>query len=322
MIDVAKADTQAAEWGISLREWMELHVHISGNVDFFGVPEVVDKFDEEWRGKVADVLIDNNLPQKANRLMECCRYAYRYECKGPEKHKLFSPIYCDSRFCPRCAPRQFARLIEKYEPILRAISAHKQAGFQLREITLTTRNTGSLNRSQIKQFNLDVKKCLKLLMSGVKGWGVIWCDEVGFDNTNLHAHILFYGPYIDQGHLAEVWKKVSDHEVVYISEARRSGSKALIHMLKYVSKPPSNDPSHIGLLEVAFHKVRRVHTLGLFYKFAGNDPDHLHNEWNTCPHCGAELMKLTGATRIERAIMEGRTFVGTKQTARRKAWVN
>ena len=194
MIDIAKAEAQAVEWGISLREWMELNVRVSGNVDVFGIPEVIDRLDKDWRGKVADVLIDNDLSHKANRFIECCCYAYLYECKGDEKHKLFSPIYCDLRFCPRCAPRQFARLIEKYEPILRAISAHKKAGFRLREITLTTRNTGSLNRSQTKEFNRNVKECFKSLMAGVKGWGAIWCDEVGFDNTNLHAHILLYGP--------------------------------------------------------------------------------------------------------------------------------
>jgi hypothetical protein len=322
MIDVVKAEAQAAEWGIPLREWVELQVNAFGNVDAFGHPRVDDEADEEWRGQVAQVLIDNDLLPKANRFLQCCCYAYLYECKGPEKHNLFSPIYCDLRFCPRCAPRQFARLIKKYEPILTAVAAHKKRGFRLREITLTTRNTGSLTAAQIKKFNLDVKKTLKSLMEGVDGYGAIWCDEVGFNNTNLHAHLLLYGPYITQSQLAAVWKRVSGHEVVYISEARRSGGKALIHMLKYVSKPPANDPNQIGLLEVAFHGIRRVHALGLFYNFVGEDTDHLHSEWETCPHCGAELTKLPGAARIERVIMDGRTFVGTKSTARRKTWVN
>jgi hypothetical protein len=322
MIDVVKAEAQAAEWGVSLREWIELQVNVFGNVDAFGHPRVDDEADEEWRGQVAQVLIDNDLLSKANRFMECCCYAYLYECKGAEKHNLFSPIYCDLRFCPRCAPRQFARLIEKYAPILKAVSAHKKRGFRLREITLTTRNTGSLTAAQIKKFNLDVKKTLKSLMSGADGWGAIWCDEVGFNNTNLHAHLLLYGPYLTQSRLAEVWNQVSGHEIVYISEARRSGGKALIHMLKYVSKPPANDPNQIGLLEVAFHRTRRVHALGLFYNFVGEDTDHLHSEWETCPYCGAELTKLPGAAGIEQVIMDGRTFVGTKSTNRRKTWVN
>jgi Replication protein len=312
----------AAEWGISLRELIELQVNVFGNIDAFGHSTLEDEADEEWRGQVAQVLVDNGLPSKANRFMECCCYAHLYECEGPEKHNLFSPIYCDLRFCPRCAPRQFARLIEKYAPILEAVYAHKKQGFRLREITLTTRNTGSLTAAQPKPFNLDVKKALKTLMVGVKGWGAIWCDEVGFNNTNLHAHILLYGPYVAQSHLAKVWNQVSGHEIVYISEARGSGAKALIHMLKYVSKPPADNPNQIGLLEVAFHGTRRVHALGLFYNYVGEDTDHLHSEWETCPHCGADLMKLPGAVRIERAIMDGHTFVGTRSTARRKTWVN
>jgi ribosomal protein S27AE len=322
MIDVAKAEAQALEWGIPLLDWMELQVQIYGNVDAFGHPDIDDELDEEWRGRVAQVLIENNLFSKANRYMECSRYAYLYECKGEEKHSLFSPIYCDLRFCPRCAPRQFARLIEKYEPILRAVSAHPKAGFRLREITLTTRNTGSLTPAQIKRFNLDVKKTLKSVMRDVDEWGAIWCDEVGFNNTNLHAHVLLYSPYLPQSELAEVWNRISGHEVVYITEAQRSGGKALIHMLKYVSKPPANDPGQIGLLETAFHGTRRVHALGIFYNFAGGDTDNVHSQWENCPHCGAGLTKLPGTARIERVILDGRTYVGTKSTARRKEWVN
>jgi hypothetical protein len=322
MIDVIKAEAQAAQWGIDLRTWMELRVRFSGNVDEFGDVETDDKFDEEWRGRVADVLVDNELAPKANRFMQCSRYAHLYECEGEARHKLFSPIYCDLRFCPRCAPRQFARLMDKYEPILKSVSANRKADFRLREITFTTVNTGSLSSAAIKQFNLDIKQTLKALMRGIKGWGAIWCDEVGFNNTNLHAHILLYGPYITEARLAEMWKQVSGHKVVWIRLERRSGGKALIHMLKYVSKPPANDPQLIGHLEVAFNRTRRVHAVGLFYNFVGHDTDHIHSVWETCPHCGAGLTKLPGSTRIETAILDGRTFVGTKHTVRRKEWVN
>jgi hypothetical protein len=322
MIDVNKAEAQATQWGISLRDWMELQLRIFGNVDAFGDSDIDDDRDEEWRGTVAQVLVEHKLFSKAKRYLECARYAHLYQCKGKEKHDLFSPIYCDLRFCPRCAPRQFARLIQKYEPVLKAVSAHKKPGFGMREITLTTRNTGSLTPAQIKQFNLDVKKTLKLLMSGVEGWGAIWCDEVGFNNTNLHAHVLLYGPFLPQTRLAGAWNEITGYEVVYITKARKSGAKALIHLLKYVSKPPASDPNQIGLLEVAFHGTRRVHALGLLYNFVGEDTDNVHSEWDTCPHCGAELTKLPGSTRIEKAIIDGRTFVGTKSTARRKAWIN
>jgi hypothetical protein len=72
--------------------------------------------------------------------------------------------------------------------------------------------------------------------------------------------------------------------------------------LKYVSKPPANDHEFIGQLEVTFYRCRRlhrVHTLGLFYKFAAaNSGDaqacHLNNEAKQCPLCGATLRRIIG----------------------------
>jgi hypothetical protein len=159
-------------------------------------------------------------------------------------------------------------------------------------------------------------------MKGQKDWGAIWCDEVGFNNTNLHAHILFYGPYISQDRLADVWQEVSGHQVVFITKAHANGPKALIHLLKYVSKLPADDPGAIGLLEVAFHGRRRVHALGAFYNFVGEDTDNCESEWNTCPYCGAEITRLPGAVRIETLIREGRTFIGKRRLERRNKWVN
>src|SRR5262249_32988083 len=152
--------------------------------------------EEGWREAVADVLVEHGLIPKGNRFLQCSKFAHLYRCEGATEHKLFSPIYCDLRFCPRCAPRQFARLFRKYEPILRAVSAERKAGFRLRVITLTSANTGHLTAHQIKRFNESVKRTLRRLMKKVQGWGAIWCDEVGFDNTNLHAHVLFWGPYV------------------------------------------------------------------------------------------------------------------------------
>jgi hypothetical protein len=107
-------------------------------------------------------------------------------------------------------------LVKKYEPILKSVESSAKPGFRFREITLTSRNVGSLSPLQVNEFNLEIKKTLKFSMRKVTGWGAIWCDEVGFDNTNLHAHIIFYGPYISQKELARTWKKISGHQVVWI----------------------------------------------------------------------------------------------------------
>jgi hypothetical protein len=75
----------------------------------------------------------------------------------------------------------------------------------------------------VQQFNTAVKQTLKKLMTRFKGWGALWCNEVGFNNTNLHAHVLFYGPYIAQSELATIWNEISGNEVVWISEAKGMG---------------------------------------------------------------------------------------------------
>jgi len=322
MIDVSKATVEASEWGIDLREWMELRALVHGNVDAFGDVDLGDPADEEWRGQVAQELIESGLAPKANRYIECCRYGVRIQCKGPDAHQLFSPLYCDLRYCPRCGPRQFARLIEKHSPAIAAVSKKRKRGYALREITFTSVNTGVLSSLQVKKFNNDVRKTLKKVLRRHDDWGAIWCDEVGFNNTNLHAHVLVYAPYIEQSALADAWQKISGHSVVYIKKAHANGPKALLHLLKYVSKLPADDPSIIGQLEVAFHKCRRVHTLGVFYDFSGDDTDNTESEWTTCPHCGAELERLPGTFQLEKLIMEGRTFVGLRHLERKPPWVN
>jgi len=322
MIDVSQATAEARQWDISLRDWMELRTHVYGNVDAFGDIDLEDSADEEWRGRVAQVLIENNHSAKANRLIECCRYGVRLKCKGPQGHELFSPVYCDLRYCPRCGPRQFARLIEKHSPAINAVSKKQKCGYTLREITFTSLNTGGLSAPQVKKFNQDVKNTLKKVLRRSDDWGALWCDEVGFNNTNLHAHVLVYGPYIEQSVLADAWQEISGHAVVYIKKAHVNGPKALIHLLKYVSKLPADDPEIIGQLEVAFHKCRRVHALGVFYDFSGDDTDNVESEWTTCPHCGAELERLPGTFRLEKLIMEGRTFVGLRHPERKRSCIN
>jgi len=322
MIDVTKAVAEAGAWGIGLRDWMELRTHVYGNVDGFGDCDLEDASDEEWRGRVAQVLIENGLAPKANRYIECCRYGVRLQCKGPVTHELFSPLYCDLRYCPRCGPRQFARLIEKHSPAVNAVCKQKKPGYLLREITFTSLNTGELSSLQVKRFNQNVKAAVKKAFAKSDAWGALWCDEVGFNNTNLHAHVLVYGPYIEQAVLAETWRTISGDSVVYIRKAHVNGPKALIHLLKYVSKMPADVPEIIGQLEVAFHKCRRVHALGVFYNFSGDDTDNIESEWTTCPHCGADLERLPGTFRLEKLIMEGRTFVGLRHPERKQSWVN
>jgi hypothetical protein len=327
MLNVRQFQQEADAWGVSLRERFELEGHIRGGLKPLDLFTEEDRREEDFRARVADVLIENDLAKRAARYVECHRFGYCLQCEGEKPHTFFSVLCCDLRFCPRCGARMFARLYEKYSPVLSYLKAHLRRSYLLRELTLTSRNTGVLTAEQIKKFNKDVKNTLKTLMRGEKGWGVIWCDEIGFNNQNLHAHVLFYGPYIEQRRLAEVWHEVSGHQVVWIKQARTHGRRALLYLLKYVSKPPADDPEFIGELEVAFYRCRRVHTLGLFYNFAvpesAPEPGHLITSPKQCPLCSAKLRRIIGNAPVYDLVLQGIRFIGEFHPAKeRKEWLN
>jgi len=143
--------------------------------------------------------------------------------------------------------------------------------------------------------------------------------RLGF-NHNLHAHVLFYGPYIEQKHLAEVWNEVSGHQVVWIKKARTN-------LLKYVSKLPADDPELIGQLEVAFYKCRRVHTVGIFYNFTApedaSEASHLISCAKQCPICGSKLHRILGNAPIKDLALRGIVYIGEYHPVKeRKSWVN
>lgn len=58
---------------------------------------------------------------------------------------------------------------------------------------------------------------------------------------------------------------------------------ALIHMLKYVSKPPAVTAERLASLIAAFNTAKRVHSLGLFY---GKKPKREKRDC-PCPKCRA-----------------------------------
>jgi hypothetical protein len=152
------------------------------------------------------------------------------------------------------------------------------------------------NAEAIRAMNLAVRKVLRSLLRMKEGWGFLWCDEFGWQNTNLHCHGLYYGPWIPQAQLAEAWEQETrDSRIVSIKSARWNFRRALQHLLKYVGKPAGNDPKHLARLEAAFSSVRRVHTLGLFYNpDLPEENDSLHEGNVDCPHCGARLFVVGG----------------------------
>jgi hypothetical protein len=219
------------------------------------------------------------------RLACCAQFARRVECASG--HSFRQTFRCGLRFCRACAPQVFQELFAKYVGLENLVE--KRPHWVLARLDFTVRNTGKMpTANAIRAMNLAVRKTLKRLLKGKKSWGYLWCDEFGFENTNLHCHGLYYGPFLPHNQVLDAWEKVTKDSLrASIQSARGDFRKALYHLLKYVSKPPGDDAKHLAHLEAAFSGVRRVHRLGLFYNPdlpEEDDPKELK-----CPHCDGHL---------------------------------
>jgi len=167
-------------------------------------------------------------------------------------------------------------------------------------------------------------------------------------NTNMHAHGVWVGPSIPYHEvLLPTWvairSKTDGARGVYIKQVkldnpfadprdceRQRFTRALGHALKYAGKHHSrSDGKRLAELEIAFHGVRRVHTMGLAYRAdlccsekcslcesrcdcpAGHQGQHSckhHRSGAGCPLCGAPLMypRESGYRSISELKREGR----------------
>jgi hypothetical protein len=241
------------------------------------------------------------LKRKANRLANCGVCGRRLDCSNhPEEHKFFGEFQCESRYCRRCGEKVFAKLFGKYIglwPIVKGM--RPQPGFRssvvIAQLDFTAVNLERMPKPQeIREFNQDIRECVKRVMReaglGSEHYGFLWCDEFGgwnqkkqSYNTNLHAHGIYVGPFVQQKLFAANWaairaekdgakvvwirKQQIDNPPANFSEAeKRRFVRCLGHALKYTGKHVArSDGRRLAELEAAFHGIRRVHTMGLFY---------------------------------------------------------
>lgn len=260
------------------------------------------------------------LANKAKRYADCRLYGYERVCSGNFLHKFYQRYGCGLRFCQPCAPMLFRNLFRRCVGPLVAFmkSQPYRKGYTLARINFTLRSSGDVPKSEeIKKFNCDIRDVLKAETKAVFAgdddvFGVLWVDEFGYEKhgrragrkaggLNLHAHGLYYGPYLDWERLRDRYQNATGSLGVWLTEIkgwRRDPElrikKALAHMLKYVSKVPAVTPERIAAFEFAFAGVRRVHTLGKFYKLklklAEKDLQGVESGCGVCPLCRSALL--------------------------------
>ena len=276
------------------------------------------------RGETAKLLYESGLKTKAYRYGRCGRYAIPlsgHDLFCDLKGRTVVPYRCGLRFCKECAPRNYRALRDKYEGgFVRQVEARKYlGGYVLARVNFTISCDGhELKPDEIRNFNRAIRKMFRLLFPDVK-WsnpakdkkskarraGLSWCDEFGHPKSkrkrrrkakgwNLHAHGLWFGPYINWRAARDLWKRLTGSTGFWVTEVKdwrldvaKTVSHALSHMLKYVSKLPGETPMRIAALERAFDSVARVHRMGLFYFLPKSEEKAGigKSSW-TCPHCG------------------------------------
>ncbi|MBZ5550540.1 MAG: hypothetical protein LAO22_21715 [Acidobacteriia bacterium] len=265
-----------------------------------GGPEAEANFNSWWLRK--QQRRQAAFSRKANRLANCRVSGRRMDCSDhPDEHCFYAEFRCQCRYCRQCGAQIFGELFGKYVGLWPTVvgllpgPGHRSA-VVIAKLDFTATNMGRMPRPQdIREFNQDVHECLKRVLCklGIKSnqYGFLWCDEFGgwnskmkSYNTNLHAHGVYVGPYLPQRVLAEIWAEIrakrDGAKIVWISKQKidapphdflecqhRRFIRALGHALKYTGKHVSrSDGERLADLETAFHTVRRVHTMGLFYR--------------------------------------------------------
>jgi hypothetical protein len=306
--------------------------------------------------------------KKANRIANCGSSGRRMDCRDHAEHMFFGEFKCQCRYCRRCGGEVFGALFGKYVGLWPTVQKLLPAnGFRskvvIAKLDFTATNLGRMaTPAEIRVFNQDIRECVRRaqleLGIGSKQYGFLWCDEFGgWDpkkesyNTNLHAHGVYVGPYIPQDVLARIWteiraakdgakvvwiekQKIDNPPAEFLACERRRFIRALGHSLKYTGKHVSrSDGKRLAELEMAFHTVRRVHTMGLFYHadlrcqsqcghcdtrcelVNGHEGDHrckAHGHENRCPLCDGYLMfpRDSGYAPVSELRKEGRRELG------------
>jgi hypothetical protein len=262
------------------------------------------------------------LKVKAKRQACCSVFGDRLDCSSTECGRRYYRTYrCHNRYCLICGPAVYGQLFSKYivlDNVVHGILS-TSPGYVVAKLDLTTKKSGRMpSPVEVRQFNAAIKCFFRSLARelGVKPKkvGLLYCDEFGSENCNLHAHCVYLGPKIPHkwfgkdGRLSEMWGKACkggpfDGSFIVSAKKAVSFGQALAHSLKYTGKVLDVDLSKEGqtpdalavrlaTLEWTFHRVRRVHGLGLFYNaLPPQDKDEPTDGELSCPMCGSAVVR-------------------------------
>ena len=227
-------------------------------------------------------------------------------CSASHEHDavIFCPS-CSFRVCPDCAPKQSARLIAQYFPVISELM-HLHPKFRLRKITLTRKialgDDGFAEQAH-DGFDLIQRAMSKAVGSHWNkfGRGLLVTWEVGENGLKLHYHCIYFGPWVDWKRLRVAWLEVTgDSHIVYVQAVKRNENDwkfAVMETLKYATKFYKTDkstgeqrflsPSLTVDLFVAMKGTRRIRSYGSFYNIDTPESDVF-----ACSACDAPMVSI------------------------------
>jgi hypothetical protein len=248
----------------------------------------------------AKALYERGAEKKAQRRLACTVLWAKRSC--PNGHQWRVPYGCGGRYCPLCGPRRtrelLAELIATLTSVVKDIRTRNRSAV-VASIDFTWPNTGQMpSRAEIQRFNRCIKKCFRILEKRFKftrqDYGVVFSDEFGGSNSNLHAHCVYVGPWIPQSkrskQLSKAWAKATGG-IARIASIKLQPDlpSALAHAVKYSAKYVElSTPQRLAELEVAFHGVRRIHRLARFHGVTKTAAEN-QLDFCLCPLCRAPL---------------------------------
>jgi hypothetical protein len=251
---------------------------------------------------------DARMSAGAVRQAQCSRIAWVRQCKhGHLWHRVFR---CGLRFCPLCMSSVyesfFYEAVERLDSVAsRLVPEWPVEGHRplrvVAKIDFTIRNDGRMpSAEKVRWFNRAIRRFFVRLARRnnwkKEQWGAAWCAEFGPGNTNLHAHAVFCGPWIEQKgrEASALWSEVLGEYAILSVKAAKSFRHALRHAIKYPAaswKYFSASPERLASLEKAFYTVKRFHCVGAFYNppADGKVPPTILAAYDKCPTCGSRL---------------------------------
>ena len=276
-------------------------------------------------------MYEQGLTKKAQRQIACGILGGETHCKD-QGHKYYVPYECGLRYCPYCGPKLanklFARQHDKLLFVAQRLmlcgvdncrecneaiknrrlphwppSRGQKPRIVCAKLDFTLRHeTGESTPPApelMRELNQLIKKFCRAIEKrfGIKcsEYGLAYCDELGGNNNNPHAHGIYVGPWLPQKkkELSALWHEITGDSFILSIKYAEDFGRALYHAVKYPAKfAERSSPERLADLEVVFHRVRRFHTLAAFYAPEAPEPEP-PRAWD-CPICHSPLSEPRG----------------------------